>query len=233
MFEPTGNYVNILYVFSFQSWVFQRGLGHNAHTPQHEEEQHNGNTGQWLWMKAQKLRLRWQKHHIVAANRGVGFVNTVNTFTPYWNHIDGLVQDCSNSSAYALELLQSCTKPSIYHSNNMSGLKTIWHHLIFINKFMKWLAIHFSKYMNVQWRYFQREWVYSMNFVNDWYSGGKHCHDDIFSPNLLSYKFIAVSWTKGYLCIISYFDLQPHAHLALEPLAVKSQKTNPLNDLVR
>ena len=28
-------------------------------------------------------------------------------------HIDGLVQDCSNSSALAMELLQSCTKPSI------------------------------------------------------------------------------------------------------------------------
>ena len=26
--------------------------------------------------------------------------------------IDGLVQDCSNSIANALELLQSCTKPS-------------------------------------------------------------------------------------------------------------------------
>ena len=30
------------------------------------------------------------------------------------NHIDGLVQDCSNSSALAEELLQSCTKPFIY-----------------------------------------------------------------------------------------------------------------------
>ena len=29
------------------------------------------------------------------------------------SHIDGLVQDCSNSSALAMELLQSCTKPSI------------------------------------------------------------------------------------------------------------------------
>ena len=28
-------------------------------------------------------------------------------------HFDGLVQDCSNSSALAIELLQSCTKPSI------------------------------------------------------------------------------------------------------------------------
>ena len=28
------------------------------------------------------------------------------------HEIDGLVQDCSNSSALAMELLQSCTKPS-------------------------------------------------------------------------------------------------------------------------
>ena len=29
-------------------------------------------------------------------------------------HVDGLVQDCSNSNALAMKLLQSCTKPSIY-----------------------------------------------------------------------------------------------------------------------
>ena len=29
-------------------------------------------------------------------------------------YIDGLVQDCSNSSALAMELLQSCTEPPIY-----------------------------------------------------------------------------------------------------------------------
>ena len=29
-------------------------------------------------------------------------------------YIDGLVHDCSNAIANALELLQSCTKPSIY-----------------------------------------------------------------------------------------------------------------------
>ena len=33
------------------------------------------------------------------------------------NYIDGLVQDCSNSSALAMELLQSCTKPSISDSS--------------------------------------------------------------------------------------------------------------------
>ena len=29
-------------------------------------------------------------------------------------YIDGLAQDCSNSIANALELLQSCVKPSIF-----------------------------------------------------------------------------------------------------------------------
>ena len=29
-------------------------------------------------------------------------------------HVDGLVQDCSNSSALAMELLQSCSKPSMW-----------------------------------------------------------------------------------------------------------------------
>ena len=28
--------------------------------------------------------------------------------------LDGLMQNCSNSIAYALELLQSCSKPSMY-----------------------------------------------------------------------------------------------------------------------
>ena len=36
-------------------------------------------------------------------------------------YIDGLVQDCSNSSALAMELLQSCTEPSIW-------LCVIWCH---------------------------------------------------------------------------------------------------------
>ena len=30
-----------------------------------------------------------------------------------WSYIDGLAQHCSNSIANALELLQSCVKPSI------------------------------------------------------------------------------------------------------------------------
>ena len=35
------------------------------------------------------------------------------------SYIDGLAQDCSNSSALALELLQSCTKQSIYNMHKI------------------------------------------------------------------------------------------------------------------
>ena len=34
-------------------------------------------------------------------------------------NIDGLVQDCSISSALAMEILQSCTKPSTYQFNKI------------------------------------------------------------------------------------------------------------------
>ena len=40
------------------------------------------------------------------------FVNALQNH-PGRLHIDGLGQDCSNCSALAMELLQSCTKPSI------------------------------------------------------------------------------------------------------------------------
>ena len=40
------------------------------------------------------------------------------------DHIDGLAQDCSNSIANALELLQFCAKPSIsYQLGNMTSYK--------------------------------------------------------------------------------------------------------------
>ena len=49
-------------------------------------------------------------------------------------NIDGLVEDCSNSSASALELLQSCTKPSIcylYH-NKKENNKHIGDYISFL-----------------------------------------------------------------------------------------------------
>ena len=36
-----------------------------------------------------------------------------------WYYVDGLVEDCSNANALALELLQACTKPM------MCSVKTV------------------------------------------------------------------------------------------------------------
>ena len=38
----------------------------------------------------------------------------VDSKSAIYSDFDGLKQDCSNSIANALELLQSCTKPSIW-----------------------------------------------------------------------------------------------------------------------
>ena len=42
-------------------------------------------------------------------------------------YVDGLVQDCSNSSVLAMELLQYCTKPLISWYNNLNSSKYIKH----------------------------------------------------------------------------------------------------------
>ena len=48
-------------------------------------------------------------------------------YTPHC-HNNGLVQDCSNSSALALELPQSCPKPSLYTGNRGNKLVFSRHH---------------------------------------------------------------------------------------------------------
>ena len=53
---------------------------------------------------------------LLRLNSMTGFVFTVLNESIRFifpDHYDGLVQNCSNSIANALELLQSCTKPSI------------------------------------------------------------------------------------------------------------------------
>ena len=49
---------------------------------------------------------------------------------PVSHYFDALVQDCSNSSALAMELLQSCTKPSFCAW--MDGFEIIFDELLFI-----------------------------------------------------------------------------------------------------
>ena len=43
-----------------------------------------------------------------------------------WNHCNGLVQDCSKSNALAMEILQSCTKLSIYRWRHIEKLISIF-----------------------------------------------------------------------------------------------------------
>ena len=57
----------------------------------------------------------------------------IDGLIPDWLiHIDGLVQDCSNSIASTLELLRSCTKPSIYPSPGLDTTANIGLLLYFI-----------------------------------------------------------------------------------------------------
>ena len=61
----------------------------------------------------------WYIYHIMATTWVDKIYKLVGTlqWIPYFMgfYFDGLVQDCSNSSALAMELPQSCTKPSIYY----------------------------------------------------------------------------------------------------------------------
>ena len=73
-------------------------------------------TGDWIPLtqrdnNAESFSMSWCHHEL-----GVADDVTVPCFLQWKLYIDGLVQDCSNSSALAMELLQSCTKPSVsYH----------------------------------------------------------------------------------------------------------------------
>ena len=58
------------------------------------------NVQRWRWWPSSYYQLKnIMNYHILSSKRVY--------------HIDGLVQNCNNSSAWSVELLQSCTKPSI------------------------------------------------------------------------------------------------------------------------
>ena len=72
-------------------------------------------------------------------------------------HIDGLVQDCSNPSANALELLQSCTKPSTYDLTNIRYKSDLCVRTVFCQNFgPKWSCyeeVQLCSAMICQWFY--------------------------------------------------------------------------------
>ena len=74
---------------------------------------------------------RWQainNHHMNSIVTILSYESYITKSILHYNHktnyINGLEQDCSNYSANALELLQSCTKPSIVFSGGMQPISS-------------------------------------------------------------------------------------------------------------
>ena len=91
-----------------------------------------GHEGMWAWFGSQgSIALNWHSRFSGIRYSGTWLycLNQGHLKSSIWHHwacnkwvtrtiesnIDDSVQDCSNSIAKALELLQSCTKPSIYY----------------------------------------------------------------------------------------------------------------------
>ena len=82
--------------------------------------------------------------------------------SPWWRgmheDIDGLVPDCSNSSALAMELLQSCTKPSIWFSISIKSARWCFSGASFIMDLLSTIlptkldGSHFGMMMSDAWK---------------------------------------------------------------------------------
>ena len=78
-----------------------------------------------------------------------------NKSSHYKYNTDGLVQDCSNSSALAMELLQSCTEPSIRYDDCLVFIMVIpilpitWKDGLYIQILPCWDYEY--KYKTLQW----------------------------------------------------------------------------------
>ena len=59
------------------------------------------------------LRTNYNNVWMMIWYNGISVSDDLQVICPVIHHIEGLVQECSNSSALAVELLQPCTKPSI------------------------------------------------------------------------------------------------------------------------
>ena len=69
--------------------------------------------------------LRWVTGDTTYLNSPTNLMNQEQLYSLV--HIDGLAQDCSNSIANAHELLQSCTKPSIWCITNCLNCSLKFH----------------------------------------------------------------------------------------------------------
>ena len=83
------------------------------------------------WSSALCL-IRTHQFHILFPKKDINSItsdeNTNNQPNYNWisHNVDGIEEDCSNSIANALELLQSCTKPLIYMQINSEHIWLCW-----------------------------------------------------------------------------------------------------------
>ena len=90
------------------------------------------------------------------------------------HHIDGLVQHCSNSIANALELLQSCTKPSM------------WSHVVFTwRQFHRKRSNPYLHTVDVVFTLFYLIWVWKILIQG----GPFHKHLSLFNSNSINIQF--------------------------------------------
>ena len=90
---------------------------------------------------------------LVWRHRVVGY--DIHLFHGFEYHIDGLLQDCSNSIANALQLLQFCTEPSVYPINHPLGYVVVKFimalfilSVIYANLSAAWLYWHWGNCKN-------------------------------------------------------------------------------------
>ena len=75
-----------------------------------------------MYIVIESNQSRWNKIQIVHVNPLLKLMSGSAPCSQHWRQIDGLVQNCSNSIAKALELLQSCTKPLMYSVTHQHAL---------------------------------------------------------------------------------------------------------------
>ena len=120
-------------------------------------------------------------------------------------YIDGLVQDCSNSSALAMELLQSCAKPPIWQYSVTKGVP--WHHKspgtpLFVEQLFK-LTTEKPKFFIIgPYAKGIHQWLWIPLTKGQWCRKCFHCHD-IFMDWVFCYKVLFFSKTNHNRCHIA------------------------------
>ena len=117
-------------------------------------------------------------------------------------YIDGLVQDCSNSIANALELLQSCTKLSIFNKS-MDGIDLIiWINARSVNtqrRVQKAVIL-----MTARWNAFSRK-NYLITWLKIYWCWFQMVKLTIIQRGVLAIRFTMVSGSRQPFFVVGGF----------------------------